>query len=169
MKRAIKEISIDKVKMSQYTKQRQNGNIRRGQDQVSGYEMIVFATDQDLDGFHIRGLLAGFFQTYLPEVTDKIGMLQTPVISVTKKDELQRWYYKIQEITLKSQEESNYMKGLGSWDIDDLQQIIQTDGIQKMIDPIDFDSEDVLENWLGKDSAPRKTAILKNEFNIASL
>ena len=31
------------------------------------YEKIVFASDQDLDGFHIRALLSGFFEKYLPE------------------------------------------------------------------------------------------------------
>ena len=45
----MKEIKMDTVKMKQYRQQYQQGNIQRGQDHVSGYEAIIFATDQDLD------------------------------------------------------------------------------------------------------------------------
>ena len=134
------------------------------------YEYIIKATDQDLDGFHIRGLLTGFFVKYLPEQKGKIGMLQTPVIGIVKNEKLVNWHYSLNdEINLKSGEKSNYYKGLGSWDIEDLKQVIKTDGIEKMIDIIEFDDETIIEEWLGNDSEPRKKYILDNNFSIAKL
>lgn len=138
--------------------------------QNEDYQYVIYATDQDLDGYHIRGLLTGFFVRYLPELKGKIGMLQTPVIGITKKDQLTSWYYNLNdEIKLKSGETANYMKGLGSWDIDDLKHVISVDGINKMMDMLEFDCEadKIIEEWLGDDSEPRKKYILANDFSIA--
>jgi DNA gyrase/topoisomerase IV subunit B len=138
--------------------------------QNEGYEYVIYATDQDLDGFHIRGLLTGFFVRYLPELKGRIGMLQTPVIGITKKDKMVRWHYNLSDdIKLKSGEVSSYYKGLGSWDVEDLKHVVSTDGVQKMIDIIDFNSDEIIEEWLGTDSAPRKKYILENNFSIAKL
>jgi DNA topoisomerase-2 len=138
--------------------------------QNEDYSYVIYATDQDLDGFHIRGLLTGFFVKYLPELKDKIGMLQTPVIGIVKGDKLVNWYYSLNdEINLKSGEKSNYYKGLGSWDIDDLNLVIKEDGIDKMINIIEFDDEQIIDDWLGNDSEPRKVAIMCNDFSIAKL
>lgn len=138
--------------------------------QNENYDYIIYATDQDLDGFHIRGLLTGFFTKYLPEWKGRIGMLQTPVIGITKKDKLHRWVYSLDEdIKLNSGEVSNYYKGLGSWDIEDLKHVVQQDGIYKMIEIIDFDNEQIIDDWLGDDSEPRKKYILENNFSIAKL
>jgi DNA gyrase/topoisomerase IV subunit B len=134
------------------------------------YEYIIYATDQDLDGYHIRGLLTGFFFKYLPELTNNIGMLQTPVIGVTKNDKLTSWYYNLSDdVTLKPGEKSNYYKGLGSWDSDDLKVVVQKDGLGKMIDLLEFDSDEIIDEWLGDDSEPRKKYILNNDFSIAKL
>jgi DNA topoisomerase-2 len=134
------------------------------------YDFVIYATDQDLDGFHIRGLLTGFFERYLPELKGKIGMLQTPVIGITKKEKLVHWYYDLNsEIELKPGEVSNYYKGLGSWNTDDLLEVVKVDGMSKMINIIEFDSSEIIEEWLGDDSEPRKKYILENDFSIAKL
>jgi DNA topoisomerase-2 len=138
--------------------------------QNENYEYVIYATDQDLDGYHIRGLLTGFFFKYLPDLKGQIGMLQTPVIGVTKKDKLTSWYYNLSdEVKLKAGETANYMKGLGSWDTDDLKVVVQTDGISKMMDMLIFDedAEKVIDEWLGDNSEPRKKYILENDFSIA--
>ena len=97
-------------------------------------------------------------------------MLQTPVIGVTKKDKLQRWIYSLdEEIKLSSGETSNYYKGLGSWDVEDLKYVVQQDGVQKMIEIIDFNDDKIIDDWLGDDSEPRKKYILENNFSIAKL
>lgn len=135
------------------------------------YDQIIFATDQDLDGFHIRGLLIGFFTKYLPDFKGKIGILNTPVIGIKKNGKLIRWNYSLQdEVKLASGETSKYYKGLGSWKESDLKFIIDTDGLGKMIDIIDFDDEDVVDEWLSDSTADkRKEYIMNNEFNIASV
>lgn len=136
-----------------------------------GYEQVVFATDEDLDGIHIRSLLSGFVRKYLKEYQNKIGILETPIIAVFKNEKIQRWTYSLDEkLELKNSESSFYFKGLGSWEKDDLQTVIKTDGISKMIVPLEFiDCDESLDEWLGADSEPRKKYIIKNEFSIVDL
>lgn len=138
--------------------------------QNENYEYIIYATDQDLDGYHIRGLLTGFFVKYLSELKGKLGMLQTPVITLEDSKGIKKWFYNLKEadnIVLKPGEKSFWRKGLGSWDIEDLRMIVEKDGIIKMIDMIEFDNEKIIDDWLGDDSEPRKIAIMKNDFSIA--
>lgn len=137
--------------------------------QNEGYEYIVTATDSDLDGISIVSLLAGFIWKMLPEYKDKFARLNTPVKIISKNDIPVRWTYDIQEnLEPKRGEVFNYMKGLGSFDTHELNEIIRVDGLDKMIEPFDFDSDKVLLEWLDKDSEPRKKYILENEFDIAS-
>lgn len=134
------------------------------------YEYIVFATDQDLDGFHIRGLLIGFFMKYLPDYKDRLGMLQTPIMTVVKNKKLVSWHYNFSDSPkLKSGEVVAYKKGLGSWKEDELKEIIQKDGFQNMVRLVNIDDDSLIEDWLGKDSEPRKEFILTNEFSIAKV
>lgn len=138
--------------------------------QNENYQYVIYATDQDLDGFHIRGLLTGFFVKYLPELKGKIGILQTPVVGISKGDKLISWHYNLSDnVKLKSGEKSNYYKGLGSWDSDDLKQVVQKDGLEKMIDILEFNDDTVIDDWLGNDSEPRKKYILQNNFSISKL
>ncbi len=97
-------------------------------------------------------------------------MLQTPVIAITKNGRVQRWVYDLNEkVTLKNGEKADYKKGLGSWTERDLKVVLEEDGLEKMIEKIDFGTgEKAINDWLGNDSEPRKKFILKNDFNIAS-
>jgi len=135
------------------------------------YENIVFATDADLDGHHIRGLLIGFFERYMPELKGKLAMLQTPMIVVKKNGKPIRWSYSLSEsLELKSGEVSHWMKGLGSWKTSDLQHVVETDGKNKMVDIIEFDDSMIIDHWLSESSADkRKEYILDNDFNIAKI
>lgn len=135
------------------------------------YEHIVYATDEDLDGIHIRSLLTGMIRMYLEEYQSRVGILETPILAVFKNDKLQRWVYSLDEdLKLKSGESSFYYKGLGSWEKEDLQTVIRTDGIDKMIVKLNFENSDAsLEEWLGNNSEPRKKYILNNVFNIADV
>lgn len=139
--------------------------------QNEGYEYVIYATDQDLDGYHIRGLLTGFFVRYLPDLKGRLGMLQTPVIAIKKNKQLVRWYYNLSEtVKLKSGEVSKYMKGLGSFKASDLKEIVEKDGVKSMINMIDFDDEQIIDDWLSDKSADvRKEYILENDFSIAKL
>lgn len=135
------------------------------------YENIVFATDADLDGHHIRGLLIGFFERYMPELKGRLAMLQTPMIVVKKNGKPVRWSYSISEsIEPKSGEVAHWMKGLGSWKTSDLQHVVETDGTQKMIDIIEFDDRMIIDDWLSESAVDkRKEYILDNDFNIAKI
>jgi DNA gyrase/topoisomerase IV subunit B len=138
--------------------------------QNENYEYVIYATDQDLDGYHIRGLLTGFFVKYLPALKGRIGMLQTPVIVVNKKDKPVRWYYNLSDSAkLSPGETANFHKGLGSWDEDDLKHVVKTDGLQKMINIVEFDDDNIIEEWLGDNSEPRKKYILANDFSVAKV
>jgi len=138
--------------------------------QNENYQYIIMGTDQDLDGISIRGLLLGFFERYLPEYKDKIGILQTPIKTVCKNSKILRWYYNMSDdLKLKKGEVSSYYKGLGQWDSDDLKYIVQQEGITKMIDMLEFNSVEIIDEWLGKDPSARKTYIMANEFNLTKL
>jgi DNA topoisomerase-2 len=136
-----------------------------------GYKYIVFATDQDLDGYHIRGLLSGFINQYLPNFKDRIGILNTPVIGVKKGKKLTKWYYNLNDdIKINKGEVSKYYKGLGSWKESDLKIVVQKDGISKMVVPIEFNDDGILDDWLNpKKADTRKEMIMENEFNIVKL
>lgn len=140
--------------------------------QNEGYEQIVTATDSDLDQQSIKSLLAGFIWKMLPEYKDKFYQFNTPVKVIVKGESPVRWTYSLnEELTPKKGEQFNYMKGLGSWDSDELQEVIKKDGFDTMVQRIEFDEESdkVLLEWLDKDSEPRKKYILANNFSIAKL
>lgn len=144
--------------------------IRRRHSVTGGFDKIVFATDQDLDGFHIRGLLLGFIEKYLPHLKDKVFMLQTPVAVIMKNSKPDRWAYDLNtSLNPKVKESMDYKKGLGSWDPEDLKYIINKDGLDQMITGVTFDNMQLLDDWLGTDSEPRKKYIVENEFNIAKI
>ena len=137
--------------------------------QSEGYEYMIEATDADLDGVHIRGLLLGFVEKYMPDMKSRVGVLNTPVKAAKKGKKLLRWTYELSgELQLKSGEELKYFKGLGTWTKDDLKQIIDKDGLDKMIDIFEFDDIEVLDDWLNdKKADKRKEYIMANEFDIA--
>lgn len=99
---------------------------------------------------------------------DKVGMLQTPVIAVVKNGKVIRWSYSLNDkLKIKQGEVADYKKGLGSWDPEELRYIIEKEGLDAMISHVDFDSLDIMDDWLGDDSSPRKKYIIANKFNIA--
>lgn len=150
---------------------KKNKYVRRKKVAKTGYNYIVFATDADLDGIHIRSLLCGFIHKYLPEFEGHVGILETPVTAVFKGDKIDRWAYNLNDdLKLKKGESTFYFKGLGSWDKGDLQTVLKTDGIENMVSIINFEEcEAPLDDWLGGNSAPRKVKILENEFSIADV
>jgi len=139
--------------------------------QNEGYEKIIFATDQDLDGFHIRGLLIGFIEKYLPDIKFNIGIINTPVKAIKKNKKLLRWVYDLnKDLNIKHGEELKYYKGLGSWTKEDLKQVIEKDGLDKMIDIFEFDNEEVIDDWLSDKKADvRKEYIMNNNFDIVKV
>lgn len=136
-----------------------------------GYQYLIYATDQDLDGIHIRGLLTGFIERYLPELKGSVGILNTPVIIVMKNKKPVRWSYTLSDdILIKAGETSKYFKGLGTHTKATLKPVIAKDGLEKMIDILEFDNSEVIDDWLSdKKADKRKEYIMANEFSIAKV
>lgn len=137
------------------------------------FKKIVIATDADADGSHITGLLIGFITKFLPEYKDKLYRLCTPVKSAMKNGKIVRWAYGLSdELEIKKSEESYYMKGLGSWQVEDLKCVVETDGLENVIQKVQLENPQLdvmLESWLGDESQIRKDMILENDFSIAKI
>lgn len=141
------------------------------------YEYVVFATDQDLDGYTIRGLLLGFIYKYLPDLLKggRVGMLQTPIIAISKKDKIVKWHYNLSDAEEKVEAGlvSEYKKGLGGWTPEELKTVINKDGIDQMIRMVEFNDKtsfEILDNWLKSDkSDKRKEYIEQNDFDLIKL
>jgi DNA topoisomerase-2 len=88
------------------------------------YGRIMIMSDQDVDGFHIRGLLMNLFHTEWPELM-KLGFLcclMTPLVKMTRGSEvlcfyndaeLEAWKESVGEATA-GRYKSKYYKGLGT-------------------------------------------------------
>ena len=71
---------------------------------------------------------------------------------------------------IKTGESQAYYKGLGTWPKEDLEQVIDTDGLDKMLMKFEFDSKDIIDDFMSdKKSDVRKEYILNNEFSIAKI
>lgn len=144
--------------------------------QTENYQFIIWSTDQDLDGIHIRGLGITFSYMYLLDLLKKnrIGMLQTPLLGIKKNNKLVDWVYRIDDLTPKIEAKGvcKYYKGLGSWKESDLKEVVQKDGINKMIDIFEFDdkAEETIIGWFDSNKVDfRKKRIQDNEFSLIKL
>nr|DAM32448.1 MAG TPA: DNA TOPOISOMERASE IV, B SUBUNIT [Caudoviricetes sp.] len=137
------------------------------------FKSLVCGTDQDLDGFHIRGLLLGFINQFLPELRDRVYFLQTPVKGAMKDGKLVRWTFDIEgSVDIKAGESLMYFKGLGTLDPQDIEAVIKADGLESILKPVSLEDPkfpEMLDAWLGDDSQKRKDMILANDFSIASI
>jgi DNA topoisomerase-2 len=86
------------------------------------YSKVVFATDQDLDGSHIKGLCINLFQHEWPSLTripGFIGFMNTPVLKAKKNNKELEFYNKGEYEKWKNENNTNgwiikYYKGLGT-------------------------------------------------------
>lgn len=85
------------------------------------YGRILIMTDQDLDGFHIRGLIMNLFHTWWPELLQEEGFmcsLATPIVKATKGKEVKA-FYNLSEFnqwyeTAQGNWKVKYYKGIGT-------------------------------------------------------
>ncbi len=86
------------------------------------YGSIIFMTDQDLDGSHIKGLCINLFDSQwktLMSIPNLIGFMNTPIIKATKGKELKLFYNDGEYEKWKLSEDTKgwnikYYKGLGT-------------------------------------------------------
>lgn len=90
------------------------------------YQRILIMTDQDYDGFHIRGLIVSLINYYWPElmraIPDYVSIFSTPLIKVRNQGKLtsfyciadyQKWLKDQDPATIKNMK-VKYYKGLGT-------------------------------------------------------
>lgn len=136
-----------------------------------GHDYFICGTDQDLDGLHIRILLTSLIVQYAPEYKDRFGYLDTPVMVAKKNGKITRWTYSLtDQFEPKRGEEIQYYKGLGTWDYQDLKEIVKKDGIENMIKLIDLSDLEPFTDWLKDDRVQnRKDQLEQHTFSIAKL
>jgi DNA topoisomerase-2 len=87
------------------------------------YSKLIFMTDQDLDGSHIKGLCVNFMSYLWPsllEIPDFIGFMNTPILKATKMNKSINFYNNGEYEKWKEENENGkgykikYYKGLGT-------------------------------------------------------
>lgn len=140
------------------------------------YEKVVFASDQDSDGIHIRSLLLTFFYRFTPKLLEqgRIVFLKTPLVVGKKKGEIKEWHFSMSDYQeSSSQLEWQYKKGLGSWIKKDLQDIIEkTGGLDSLLTSFSptEESKEAITSWMkGTEADARKEKLYGKQFNISTI
>ena len=132
------------------------------------YSKIIFATDADHDGFHIRNLLLTFFLNYFEELVHqgRVYILETPIFRVRNKKET-RYCYSVKErdqatLELSSPEVTRF-KGLGEISPKEFGQFIGDDMRLVEVTIKSLKSiPDTLEFYMGKNTPTRRSFIMEN-------
>jgi len=143
-------------------------NIEEGYEGLR-YNNIVFATDADVDGMHIRLLLMTFFLQFFPDLVKNghVYILQTPLFRVRNKQETIYCYDETDKQAaikkLGSKPEITRFKGLGEISPDEFARFIGPD-MRK--DPVmmlpDTHIQQLLEYYMGKNTPSRQDFIIDN-------
>ena len=131
------------------------------------YGKIIFATDADVDGLHIRMLLTTFFMRFYRQlVTDgRVFILETPLFRVRNKKE-QYYCFSDEERENAIRKcgrgcEITRFKGLGELDDDDFRDFI---GPDMRLTPVtcadDTDVEKTIKFYMGSNTPERKDYIM---------
>jgi DNA topoisomerase-2 len=143
------------------------------------YENVLIASDQDLDGIHIRALLITFFNSFCPNLIKegKIKILNTPLIAGKKGNRIEKYFFNLEDYKsfVDIPENKNgyswtYYKGLSTWKKEDLTDLIKRIGLENMIVTLKCDDNIDLsiKNWMGKlNSDFRKDNIRDLKFDIS--
>lgn len=131
------------------------------------YSKIIFATDADVDGLHIRMLLTTFFMRFFRQlITDgRVFILETPLFRVRNKKEN---FYCFSEAERDAAQkklgkgcETTRFKGLGELDDDDFRAFI---GPDMRLTPVtcadDTDVEKTIKFYMGSNTPERKDYIM---------
>jgi len=131
------------------------------------YGKIIFATDADVDGLHIRMLLTTFFMRFYRQlVTDgRVFILETPLFRVrNKKEQYYCFSDEEREAAIKKCGrgcEITRFKGLGELDDDDFRDFI---GPDMRLTPVtcadDSDVEKTIKFYMGNNTPERKDYIM---------
>lgn len=133
------------------------------------YNNIVFATDADVDGMHIRLLLMTFFLQFFPDLIKNghVYILQTPLFRVRNKQETIYCYDETEKQAavkkLGNKPEITRFKGLGEISPDEFARFI---GPEMKVDPVlllpETHVQQLLDYYMGKNTPQRQEFIIDN-------
>jgi len=149
------------------------------------YENIVIASDRDVDGSHIAGILLGLFLTYSPEYLKKgkIFLFVTPLVTILNKKGQYKFMFTMEEYNTFRQKYDpkgnkfiyDYKKGLGSMKEEEWAALFKQFPLEELLQPLHLkDSSnpkeeiDELVNWLADNADFRKEKIITRikDFDI---
>jgi len=143
-------------------------NIEDGYDTLR-YNNIVFATDADVDGLHIRLLLMTFFLQFFPDLVKNghVYILETPLFRVRSKQETIYCYDQVEKDKaikkLGSKPEITRFKGLGEISPNEFARFIGEDmKLQPVMMLPDTHIQQLLEYYMGKNTPSRQDFIIDN-------
>lgn len=143
-------------------------NIEEGYDTLR-YNNIVFATDADVDGLHIRLLLMTFFLQFFPDLVKNghVYILETPLFRVRNKQETIYCYDQMEKDAaikkLGSKPEITRFKGLGEISPGEFARFIGDDiKLQPVMMLPDTHIQQLLEYYMGKNTPSRQDFIIDN-------
>ncbi len=153
-------------------------NIEDGYEELR-YNNIVFATDADVDGMHIRLLLMTFFLQFFPDLVKNghVYILETPLFRVRNKQETIYCYDETEKqkavLKLGSKPEITRFKGLGEISPEEFGRFI---GENIRLQPVmllpEVHIQQLLEYYMGKNSPARQDFIIDNlkvELDLAEV
>lgn len=134
------------------------------------YNKIIIATDQDVDGLHIRTLLITLLTNFAPDIIDKghVYLLDTPLfVNNTKNGELYTYSNNEQKEFLKENKPINIerKKGLGELSHPQVRKTILSEESRKLTQLKIEDIEEFMETvdqLMGTDTAYRQNYIMNN-------
>ncbi|HZK63556.1 MAG TPA: DNA topoisomerase IV subunit B [Puia sp.] len=141
------------------------------EDGIEGlrYNNIVFATDADVDGLHIRLLLMTFFLQFFPDLVknNHVYILETPLFRVRNKQETIYCYdEKEKQAAMKklgTKPEVTRFKGLGEISPDEFARFIGPDmKVQPVMIMPETHIQQLLEYFMGKNTPQRQDFIIGN-------
>ena len=153
-------------------------NIEDGYEDLR-YNNIVFATDADVDGMHIRLLLMTFFLQFFPDLVKNghVYILETPLFRVRNKQETIYCYDETEKQAavrkLGNKPEITRFKGLGEISPEEFGRFI---GENIRLQPVmllpEVHIQELLEYYMGKNSPSRQDFIIENlkfELDLAEV
>jgi len=141
------------------------------EDGIEGlrYNKIVFATDADVDGMHIRLLLMTFFLQFFPDLVKNghVYILETPLFRVRNKQETHYCYDEAEKQAavkrLGAKPEITRFKGLGEISPDEFARFIGADmRVQPVMVMPETHIQHILEYYMGKNTQERQEFIINN-------
>jgi topoisomerase-4 subunit B len=143
-------------------------NIEEGVENLR-YNLVVIATDADVDGMHIRLLLLTFFLQFYPDVVKSghLYILQTPLFRVRNKKKTSYCYSDAERVNaideLGPNPEITRFKGLGEISPDEFKHFI---GGSMRLDPVILrktaEIAGILTFYMGRNTPERQVFIIDN-------